>query len=140
MEEEDNYDEDQRQLTGAVSGEQISGAAQTKTTPRTGQKLKSSNELAGDIYQATNQPINEQQMSRGSANSYDEAIAMGYMPNIMAVPPLISSEELDLELFSLFDTQNIGQVDAADVEVVGRALGWRTDQSKLQILLIDFFV
>ena len=79
-------------------------------------------------------------MSRGSANSYDEAIARGYMPNIMAVPPLISSEELDLELFSLFDTQNIGQVDAADVEVVGRALGWRTDQSKLQILLIDFLM
>ena len=108
MEEDDNYDEDQRQLTGAVSGEQISGTAQTKTTPRTGQKLKTSNELTGDIYQATNQPINEQHMSRGSANSYDDAIAMGYMPNIMAVPPLISSEELDLELFSLFDTQNIG--------------------------------
>ena len=50
MEEEDNYEEDQRQLTGAVSGEQISGSAQTKTTPRTGQKLKSSNELTGDIY------------------------------------------------------------------------------------------
>ena len=47
-------------------------------------------------------------MSRGSANSYDEAIGMGYMPNITAVPPLISSEELDLELFSLFDVQNIG--------------------------------
>ena len=33
---------------------------------------------------------------------------MGYIPNITAVPPLISSEELDLELFSLFDVQNIG--------------------------------
>ena len=53
MEEEDNYEDDQRQLSGAVSGEQIHGA-QMKTTPRTGQKLKSSNELTGDIYQATN--------------------------------------------------------------------------------------
>ena len=102
-EDEDNYEDDQRQLTGAVSGENINGGGQTKSTTRTGQKLKSSNELTGDIYLATNQPINEQQMSRGSANSYDQAISMGYMPNIMAVPPLISSEELDQELFSLFD-------------------------------------
>jgi hypothetical protein len=54
------------------------------------------------MYQATNQPIGEQQMSR-STNSYDQAIAMGYVPTITAVPPLISSEDLDRELFQIFD-------------------------------------
>ena len=65
-----------------------------------------------------------------SANSYDQAIAMGYVPTITAVPPLISSEELDRELFELFDYQNTGQVDSSDMEVIGRALGWKSDQSK----------
>jgi hypothetical protein len=65
-----------------------------------------------------------------SANSYDQAIAMGYVPTITAVPPLISSEELDRELFELFDNQNTGQVDSSDMEVIGRALGWKSDQSK----------
>ncbi len=52
---------------------------------------------------------------------------MGYVPTITAVPPLISSEELDRELFQLFDYQNTGQVDSADMEVIGRALGWKSD-------------
>ena len=71
-------------------------------TPRTASKTKGGNDIPGDIYTATNQPIDESQMSR-SANSYDQAIAMGYMPSITAVPPLISSEDLDRELFQLFD-------------------------------------
>lgn len=65
--------------------------------------MNSGTDIAGEVYQATNTPINETQMSRGSANSYDQAIAMGYVPTITAVPPLISSEELDRELFALFD-------------------------------------
>ncbi len=80
------------------------------------------------MYQATNQPIGEHNMSR-STNSYEEAIAMGYVPTITAVPPLISSEDLDRELFQIFDYQGTGQIDANDMEIVGRALGWRTDQS-----------
>ena len=101
-------------------------AQQTKQTPRTVKKVTKGDDLPGDIYQATNQPIDESQMSR-MTNSYDQAIAMGYVPTITAVPPLISSEEFDRELFQLFDNQNTGQVDSVDMEIVGRALGWQTD-------------
>jgi hypothetical protein len=108
MEEEDNYEEDQRHMTANASDLNPNNAAQqAKQTPRSGNKVKTGDDLPGDIYQATNQPIDESQMSR-MTNSYDQAIAMGYVPTITAVPPLISSEDLDRELFQLFDYQNTG--------------------------------
>jgi len=47
-------------------------------------------------------------MTKSTHNSYDQAIEMGYVPTITAVPPLISSEDLDRELFAILDSQNTG--------------------------------
>lgn len=54
-------------------------------------------------------------------------MALGYVPTITAVPPLISAEELDRELFAILDASGTGQIDASEMEIVGRALGWRSD-------------
>ena len=50
--------------------------------------------------------------------------------SINALPPLFTSDQLDRELFAMFDLQMQGFIDSRDLETIGRAMGWKTDQSK----------
>lgn len=59
---------------------------------------------------------------------------MGYTPHITAVPPLISNEQLDIELFQMFDIENTGYIEASEMEMIGRAMCWKGDQSKTTII------
>jgi hypothetical protein len=56
----------------------------------------------------THERNHDASMTKSTHNSYDQAIEMGYVPTITAVPPLISSEDLDRELFAILDSQNTG--------------------------------
>jgi len=49
---------------------------------------------------------------------------------VTAVPPILSHEELDRELFALFDIMGQGYIESKDLEIIGRAMGWRSDQGK----------
>ncbi len=49
---------------------------------------------------------------------------------VQAVPPILSHEELDRELFVLFDVTGQGYIESRDFETIGRAMGWKADQSK----------
>lgn len=39
----------------------------------------------------------------------------------------MSHEELDRELFSLFDYDGSGIIDVNDFEFIGKAMGWKQD-------------
>lgn len=56
---------------------------------------------------------------------------MEQQSQINALPPLFTSEQLDRELFAMFDIHMQGFIESRDLETIGRAMGWKTDQSKL---------
>ncbi len=51
--------------------------------------------------------------------------------SINALPPLFTNDQLDRELFAMFDIHMQGFIDSRDLETIGRAMGWKTDQSNL---------
>jgi len=46
------------------------------------------------------------------------------------IPPQISHEELDRELFQMFDHDGSGFIDVGDFDFIGRAMGWKQDTGK----------
>jgi len=46
---------------------------------------------------------------------------------VMALPPLISHEELDRELYSYFDTQGVGYIEMQDMHWIAKVMGIQSD-------------
>lgn len=49
----------------------------------------------------------------------------------------MSHEELDREIFELFDTDGSGYIEVNDLEWVGRAMGWKQEQVRELIYAMD---
>jgi hypothetical protein len=54
----------------------------------------------------------------------------------MALPPLISHEELDRELYSYFDTQGVGYIEMQDMHWIAKVMGIQSDYS-IQLITIN---
>jgi Ca2+-binding EF-hand superfamily protein len=62
---------------------------------------------------------------------------LAFNPLEQGIPLSLSHEEMDRELFAMFDSDGSGFIEFNDLEGIGKAMGWPQDQARELIFAID---